>query len=171
MLHSTFGFYSFSCNIFFVQQTVTLTIFVLLWLIWVIRSSLAPYHTSTSPKNNYTSHSYHHYDEDGLDYKRDKHDYRIEKSRKQTRSSPERRNEVHVETNGSEEEYRSKAQKFVERNKEVIDSGAMFQMQPVVSKAKLRFTIKLTYFCGQFSSIICFYMLCLKGNLRMVFWN
>jgi len=102
------------------------------------RSSLAPYHTSTSPKNNYTSHSYHHYDEDGLDYKRDKHDYRIEKSRKQTRSSPERRNEVHVETNGSEEEYRSKAQKFVERNKEVIDSGAMFQMQPVVSKAKLR---------------------------------
>ena len=132
-----------------------------MWLIWGIRSSLAPYHTSTSPKNNYTSHSYHHYDEDGLDYKRDKHDYRIEKSRKQTRSSPERRNEVHVETNGSEEEYRSKAQKFVERNKEVIDSGAMFQMQPVVSKAKLRFTIKLTYFRGQFSSITCFYMLCL----------
>jgi hypothetical protein len=37
-----------------------------------------------------------------------------------------------------EDEYISKAQWFVERNKEVIDSGAMFQRKPS-HKAYLRF--------------------------------
>ena len=107
----------------------------------MIRSSVAPYHTPTSHKNNYTSNSYHNYDEDDTDYKRERRDYRITKSSKQTKSSTERQNDVQVDANGSEMEYRSKAERFVERNKAVIDSGAMFQMQPIVSKAKLRFKI------------------------------
>ena len=110
---------------------------------WVVRSSLAPYHTPTSHKNNYTSTKYRNYDNDNIDYKRDKHEHRVEKSRKQTRSSPERQNEVQVDARGLEDEYVSKAQRFVERNKEVIDSGAMFQMQPIVSKAKLRFKTRI----------------------------
>ena len=107
---------------------------------WAVRSSVAPHHSRSSHKTNYTRSKYHDYDHD-LDYKRDKHDYRIEKSRKPKKSSPERQDEVQVEVRALQDEYISKAQQFVERNKPVIDSGAMFQMQPVVSKAKLRFKV------------------------------
>ena len=123
---------------------------------WVVRSSLAPYHTPTSHKNNYTSTKYRNYDNDNIDYKRDKHEHRVEKSRKQTRSSPERQNDVQVDARGLEDEYVSKAQRFVERNKAVIDSGAMFQMQPIVSKAKLRFKTRkflLSIFFGSILSV------------------
>ena len=109
--------------------------------VWAVRSSVAPYHTPSSHSTNYTRTNYHKYDHD-LDYKRDRHDYRIEKSRKPKKSSSERQDEVQVEVRALQDEYVSNAQRFVERNKSVIDSGAMFQMQPVVSKAKLRFKIR-----------------------------
>ena len=121
----------------------------------MVRSSLSPYHTPTSHKNSYTSTNYRNYENNNIDYKRDKHDHRVEKSRKQTRSSPERRNEVQVDARGLEDEYVSKAQRFVERNKAVIDSGAMFQMQPIVSKAKLRFKTRIILLSIFFGPIPC----------------
>ena len=64
-----------------------------------------------------------------------KRDYRLQKSDKRTKDYPR---QTQIDARALQDEYVSKAQQFVERNKAVIDSGSMFQMQPI-SKTKLRF--------------------------------
>ena len=87
-----------------------------------------------SPYTGTTNHKVHT-EYDYNDTPKAKRDYRLQKSAKRTKDYPQ---QTQVDARALQDEYVSKAQQFVDRNKAVIDSGSMFQMQPI-SKAKLRF--------------------------------
>ena len=96
--------------------------------------------TYSSPYNGTTNlnvDNHPHYN-DTLTLKRD---YRLRKTMKQDDATPDevKAEDRNSKSKGLEDEYVSKSQRFVERNKEAIDSGAMFQMQPI-PKSKIRFT-------------------------------
>ena len=95
----------------------------------------SPY-TGTTNRDIVTDHDYN----DTINVKRD---YRIQKSNKKTNISSD---EVQVRPRDLDDEYLSKAQRFVERNQVVIESGAMFQMQPI-PKTHLRFKDISLYMC------------------------
>ena len=79
-----------------------------------------------------------HFDFDGYDLN-EKHNYRRQKRSRRLEVDSGENPKVHdFNRPGREDEYISKAQRFVERNKDVIDSGAMFQRKPS-HKAYLRF--------------------------------
>ena len=68
-----------------------------------------------------------------------KRDYRLRKAVRQSREVPGELNadEERIPANDPENNYQSKADRFVERNREVIESGAMFHMQSI-SKPSLK---------------------------------
>lgn len=68
-----------------------------------------------------------------------KRDYRLRKAVRRSRESPGDLNadEERIPRNAPEDDYQSKADRFVERNREVIESGAMFHMQSI-SKPSLK---------------------------------
>ena len=78
-------------------------------------------------------------------------DYRLRKSVKQVETNPDdvQNGLKNVDPNYLDDGYISKAQKFVERNKDVIESGAMFQRQQLPLKSKIRLTdiIKFMLIC------------------------
>jgi hypothetical protein len=87
-----------------------------------------------SPYTGTTNHKVHT-DYDYNDTSKVKREHRSQKSAKRTKDY---HHQTQVDARALQDEYVSKAQEFVERNKAVIDSGSMFQTQPL-SKAKLRF--------------------------------
>ena len=85
-----------------------------------------------------------------------KRDYRIPKSNKKINQSSE---ECQVDGRVLKGEYLSNAQRFVERNKAVIDSGTMFHMKPI-SKPHLRF-INILY-------VVCEFIVCLSSFVYFI---
>ena len=78
-----------------------------------------------------------------------KRDYRLRKAVRRSREGPGELNpdEERIPPNGPEDGYQSKADRFVERNREVIESGAMFHMQSI-SKPSLKR-------CNFFGNVMC----------------
>ena len=109
---------------------------------WKIRSiqSYAPSYNTGKNKTNVQGHL----DFNGH-YLNEKRDYRRQKRSRRLEVDSGEKPKVHDSNRPArEDEYISKAQRFVERNKEVIDSGAMFQRKPS-HKAYLRFRYIATH--------------------------
>ena len=105
-----------------------------------VPSYTSPYHGTT----NLNVDNNPHYN-DSLKLTRD---YRLRTSLEHDEITP---NDVEPDVRNSKsegpgDEYVSKAHRFVKRNKEVIESGAMFQMQPL-PKSKMRLKISLYNIC------------------------
>ena len=67
-----------------------------------------------------------------------KRDYRLRKAVRRSRASPGEINadEETISPSDPGDGYQSKADRFVERNRDVIESGAMFHMQSITKPAK-----------------------------------
>ena len=109
------------------------------WKIRPIQSNAPPYNTGKNETNDQGHLHFNGYDlNEKRDYRRQKRSRRLEVDSGENPG-------VHDSNRPArEDEYISKAQRFVERNKEVIDSGAMFQRKPS-HKAYLRFRYIATH--------------------------